>query len=281
MSKPSVMVGVVCYGQQSHNWWSKMITFVGTIHHYDIDYVGSMVASSMLTDGNRNLVVREFLNTKAEWLFWIDADNPPVLGALKRLLDTGKTLVSGLYYTKEEKSHPVAYYRVKNGLYASIDKVRKWNPGELFKVDAAGMGCCLTHRSVYEDILKNYTMIQYARTGGIGCVHNSDITGNLDKPDVQRHGSGEVKGSFIKEQVVEADAERYPFPFFMFGHNRTEDLHFFEIAQRVGHDCWIDSSVEVDHVGEALYNGYDYRQKFVIAPLVKDDVHIEVIHAGA
>lgn len=278
MSKPKVSIGVVCFGQQSHNWWSKMITFVGTIHHYGIDYRGSIVAQSMLTDSNRNIVVEEFLKTDAEWLFWIDADNPPILGGLSRLLDTGKTLVSGLYYTKEKNSHPVAYYRMDDGMYASIDRTGSWNPGELFKVDAAGMGCCLTHRSVYEDIRSNYKVIQYVRDGGVGCVHNNDINGKLDSKGVKRHGSGEVKGSFIKEHVIETD---HRFPYFMFGHGRTEDLHFFEIAKRSGHPCWLDSSVEVDHIGEHAYTGDEFRQKVVIDPFVKGDVKIEVFHAGA
>jgi hypothetical protein len=49
-----------------------------------------------------------------------------------------------------------------------------------------------------------------------------------------------------------------PFAFFILKDGRTEDMGFFEIAKRAGHQLWCDTGVEVGHVGEKVYYPRDW-----------------------
>ena len=147
--KPKVVVGVPCYGPQEAEWWAQLAIDTAIWGQmYDLTLI---VASTMAADHNRNDIVDRFLKTDAEWLFWIDADTIVPSASIQRLMGLGKTLASGLYYGKNPPHPPIAYVKWRNA-YVSIERTQKWEVGNIIPVDASGMGCMLTHRSVYEDI---------------------------------------------------------------------------------------------------------------------------------
>jgi hypothetical protein len=213
----------------------------------------------MTADHSRNLIAGEFLKSKSEWLFWIDSDTQVPVGAVERLLAHGRPMVSGLYYGKNPPNPPIAYF-VHNSAFTPIDHEMKWEKGAIIKVDAAGMGCCLIHRSVFEDIQSNYEVFQIPG-GGIVPVHKNDILGDVettDGPQSHEHDGKVYKGQ-LRTRLIKPTLANMRFPFFMIDHLRTEDMHFFELANRVGHSLYLDTSVECGHLRTVPFTGADYR----------------------
>lgn len=250
--KSKVVIGVPCYGDQNPEWWAQLA--INTAIWGQLHDITLVVASTMATDHNRNDIVDRFLKTDAEWLFWIDADTLVPPAAIQRLMGLGKTLASGLYYGKNPPHNPIAYVKFNNA-YASIEKTQKWEVGEIIPVDASGMGCMLTHRSVYEDIQSNFTVLQ-RDGGGLVPIKNTDIEGAFDK--THQHDGKVYKGQ-MRTRMAEPTIENMKYPFFGLEFGRTEDIWFFELAAKVGHKVWLDTGLECGHLRPKVFTGAEYR----------------------
>ena len=256
MSK--VSLGIPFYGGVAAEWWTQMLQFVATLSK-SVEIGDIITCGTMTADHSRNLIASDFVKSDAEWLFWIDSDTQVPVGAVERMLGLGKTLVSGLYYGKNPP-HPTIAYTKYNGAFTPLSQAAKWEKGEIIKVDAAGMGCCLTHRSVFEDILNNYQVFQIPG-GGVVPIHNNDILGDVETtngPQSHEHDGKVFKGQY-RQRLVKPTLANLRFPFFMIDHLRTEDMHFFELAERVGHQLYLDTSVECGHLRQLSFTGADYR----------------------
>lgn len=248
-----ITVGVPCYGAQDPEWWSTLaINMAIWGREYDLTLI---VASTMATDHNRNDIADKFLKTDSEWLFWIDADTIAPKNSVKRLLATGKTLASGLYYGKNPPHPPIAYVK-HNNAYAPIEMTQTWERGEILPVDACGMGCMLTHRSVYEDIQKDFTVYQ-KDGGGLMPIQNKYIIGELSER--HEHDGKMYRGQY-RTRMSKPTVENMKFPFFGLEYGRTEDMWFFELAAQVGHKAWVDTSLECGHLRPKAFTGEEYRE---------------------
>lgn len=255
---PSVSIGIPFYGNFAGEWVSQTLQFIA-IESKKIEIREVITAGSMTADHNRNIIVADFLKSDAEWLFWVDSDTMVPAGAIERMLAQGKTLVSGLYYGKNPPHPPIAYVKY-NGAYTPIDKNQKWEKGEIIPIDAPGMGCMLTHRSVFEDILKSYEVVQLAG-GGILPIHKNDILGDIETSDgaMKHEHDGKIYKGQLRVRTQKPTLANIRFPFFMVEHQKTEDMFFFELAERVGHKPWLDTSVECGHLRQVPFTGEDYR----------------------
>lgn len=234
-------IGIPAYGGQLPSWWRPLTIQSYHLKESGIELVDVFDATTMAVDHNRNGIVRHFLETDADWLMWIDSDNPLVQGAIRRLLDTRKRVVSGLYISKTGDPKAIAYLRTEDGRYAHM---ANWTPGELIPVDAVGLGCCLTHRSVYEQIDQEFVPLQKSN-GGVIAVHEDEIKGDLF-PDATSEKDGKVINGVYHERVF-TPTDGTPVPFFALQYNRTEDIWFFELVRRIGIQPWLDTSIEVAH----------------------------------
>lgn len=259
-----VAIGVPYFGPQEASWWSNLVNMVGSLHAQGIDYTGLILSGAMATDHNRNAIVADFLVTDADWLFWIDADTMVPNGCLPRMLALGKTMVSGLYYGKGGEHPPIAYFRRPDGAYQPMDVLTGWERGEILPVDACGMGCMLTHRSVFEDIMNAYIVYQRAG-GGLTCIHREDIKGEV-KASTRSPNDGKVRKGQLFERLIPPTVEVIKFPFFALEFGRTEDMWFFELARRVGHKPWLDTSLECGHLHPHAFTGEDYRKYKGLVP---------------
>lgn len=250
-----VSIGIPVWGGQSKDWWGPLVRQAAEFHKQDIELVDLHVTASMMTDVNRNHIVDDFLKSDAEWLRWLDADNIDKMGATRRLLDTRKTLVSGLYTKRNEDGENIAYFRTADGAYRVVDG---HTPGEIFPIDAAGMGGCLVHRSVFEDIMRNYFMFDMDG-GGVVTVHKDDIEGDVFDDALASYDGKLIEG--VYHLRLRQTKRKKPFSFFMLGFGRTEDYGFFEMAAKSGHQLWLDTGVEVGHLGEKVFTPADARQK--------------------
>lgn len=255
LEKAKISIGLPHYGDFSGVWTTQMLQLVAALSK-NHDVVEIIASGVMTADHNRNLIVGEFLKSDSEWLFWIDSDTLVPVGAVERMLAHHKPLVSGLYYGKNPPHPPIAYM-VHNGAFTPLDKVMKWEKGEIVNVDSAGMGCMLTHRSVFEDIMKNFTVLQIPG-GGIVTVHNSDILGAIKDEDSHEH-DGKVYRGQLRNRLMHPTLAEMRFPFFMIDHLRTEDICFFELAKKVGYSLVLDTSVECGHLRLDPFTGKSYR----------------------
>lgn len=257
---PKVSLGVPSYGGVEGVWSAQFTQMVAALTK-TVDVCEVIDVSTMTADHARNLIADSFLKSSAEWLMWVDSDTLVPAGAVERMLSHGKTMVSGLYYGKNPPHPPIAYTKY-NGAYRPIDQDIRWEKGEIIHVDTAGMGCCLTHRSVYEDIKNAFVPLQVPG-GGIVTVHKSDIMGDIETASGPR--SDEMDGKVYKGQLRlrlrTPDLANLRFPFFMIDHLRTEDIYFFELAERVGHKLYLDTSIECGHLRPIPYTGADYRNE--------------------
>lgn len=261
MNKASISIGLPFYGSFSGEWVAQTMQFAANLGQTQ-DLVEVIAIGAMSADHNRNAIAHDFLQSRAEWLFWIDSDTQVPAGAVDRMLKHGRTLVSGLYYGKHGEHPPIAYH-IHNGAFTPIDKTVRWEKGEIVEVDATGFGCMLTHRSVFEDILRNYDVYQVPG-GGVVTVHKNDILGDIettDGPKSHEH-DGKVYQGQLRLRVRKPTLAGLKFPFFMVEHIRTEDMFFFDMARRVGHKPVLDTSIECGHLRFSPYTGADYRNQY-------------------
>ena len=257
--KTKVTIGVPYYGRQEAEWWTKLVNKAAGFSKMDLEYGGLAVMTTSMTDRNRNTIAEMFLETDSEWLFFIDTDTIVPDGTIRRLLDMDVTLASGLYYGKGQNHPPIAYIRIpETGLYRPLDKVYQWERGEILPVDAAGAGCLLIHRTVFEDIKKNYVEVQRVGSGGVYIIHNDDIRGKIVGGQVNNSDNLVIQGQH-RVRVMGKTFEK-PFPYFICEYGRTEDMHFFEVAKRVGHQAYLDTSIECGHLRTTPFTGKDYRE---------------------
>lgn len=256
--KPKVSIGVPCFGPQEAKWWGQFAQHCGELHK-SVELGEILISDSMATDHNRNLIVDNFLKLDSEWLFWVDADTIVPIGAIERLLATGKTLASGLYYGKNTPHPAIAYYTY-NGAYRPLDKTRHWERGEILPVDACGMGCMLTHRSVFEDIKAAFTPYQEVG-GGMVLIHNDNISGAVEA-DGEHRTDGQVINGQYRKRLIPVTLENARYPFFSLEHGRTEDLWFFELAAKAGHKPYLDTSVECSHLRPVEFTGSNWRDLY-------------------
>lgn len=257
LNNTKLSIGVPFYGNVAGEWWTQMLQFVATLAT-QVTIREIITCGTMTADHSRNLIADDFLKSDAEWLFWVDSDTMPPAGAVERMLAVGKTMVSGVYYGKNPPHPPIAYYK-HNGAYRPIDMQVRWEKGEILKVDSAGMGCMLTHRSVFEDILKHNNVYQIDG-GGLVVVHENDVLGAVKDDFTHEHDGKVYKGQY-KQRLIHPTLATLRFPFFMIDHLRTEDMFFFELAQRVGHSLYLDTSVECGHLRNVPFTGADYRNE--------------------
>lgn len=135
----------------------------------DIRDIG--ITERMLIDDARNLLTETFLKGSSEWIFWMDSDMTFPEDTLVKLFkvaeDKQAKMVTGIYYQRKGLNYPVLWSRgeyleesgTQTGLNSPRAVTNKYvgtfafphpDKKEPFKAHAAGFGCVLVHRSVFE-----------------------------------------------------------------------------------------------------------------------------------
>lgn len=100
------------------------------------------------TDYCRNLCVRDFLKTGHSHLLFIDSDVLPPDECLDAMLAADRPLVCGMYPLLLDEANICVSVarRSEAGDYEFLTEF----PDRPFEADAAGMGCCLIRRDVFD-----------------------------------------------------------------------------------------------------------------------------------
>ena len=116
---------------------------------------------------NRNVLVKSFLETDCEWIFFIDTDTIPpnnVFDMTKHKLD----ICSGYYYQWTQNGlTPLLFQRnkTKEKRDYNVAVGRPTKIKNVVEVDATGAGCLLINRRVFENIEKPYFLTPYSDEG--------------------------------------------------------------------------------------------------------------------
>jgi len=134
----------------------------------EIRHIG--VTHRQLIDDARNGLAEAFLASDTEWMLWLDSDMTFPKETLTELFKVAEEknakMVTGIYYQRRGENLPVLWSRGEETEHAGLSgvenqraKVNKYvgafafpnpNKKDPFKVHAAGFGCVLVHRSVFE-----------------------------------------------------------------------------------------------------------------------------------
>lgn len=128
------------------------------------------VTQREMIDKARNALTEAFLGTSTEWLMWFDSDmtfpKETITELLKVAEEKNAKMVSGIYYQRKGQNLPVLWSRGSETESGQISgegsKKSEYNKyvgsfmfpdpdkKQPFKAHAAGFGCVLVHRSVFE-----------------------------------------------------------------------------------------------------------------------------------
>lgn len=116
------------------------------------------VKGSGLLSKMRNKVVKTFLEqTNSDWLLMIDSDEQLTLQAFDQLVDTAhdkdRPIVSGLVFAAMDVNqhiYPKPMPAIFQDTEAGFVPLDNYDKNAIFQVEAAGTGCLLVHRSVFE-----------------------------------------------------------------------------------------------------------------------------------
>lgn len=130
------------------------------VAHSQHDYEILVSERGYNTSENRNWIAAKAVNTKCDYLFFVDDDMifPP--DTLERLLAHQKDIVGGIYMTKYETQSPVVEY---------LDDSR---PTELFKCGAIGTGCLLIKTSVFWRVPQIWFTYEWNPNGSVKMSHD-------------------------------------------------------------------------------------------------------------
>ena len=111
-------------------------------------------------DAARNHCVKKFLETDADFLWFIDSDIVPPLDALHNLAQTNKDATGAVCFSM----------KVENGDYFPIPITLRYNQDKQYvvyygqgieEIDATGSACLMFKRKVFETIEKPYEFLYY------------------------------------------------------------------------------------------------------------------------
>lgn len=152
---PKLFVGIPSKGSVDISW---ALTLSEILRQSPVPYTIT-ANEAPAVDYARNELVETFLKSSCEWMLWLDTDVFPPVDVVGRLLKLQLPIVSGLYRARNVAYASQSVWPVVAGMFAknekghevpSVQELVGWNPGEIIRVDAVGMGCVLVHRKVME-----------------------------------------------------------------------------------------------------------------------------------
>lgn len=135
--------------------WGEMRAFIRESMCQEGEYVHATRARVSLHDSARNRLADEM---RGDWLLMLDTDlefDPDICARMVRAMNTyNLDVLSGVYCFKTSPHQPVLYYW--NPETERTEPISSWDKGtEFFKIGAAGGGCLLIHRRVFDRIKRD------------------------------------------------------------------------------------------------------------------------------
>ncbi len=189
---------------------------------------------------SRNALAASFLRGPSQWAYWMDGDMmvpasdaawykreaevpkmPDIFAGLNtiyRMLVHKKTIVSCSYVSRRSNAVP----QFGGGEFRK-NEIRRGPQDMVIEVPWAGMGGMITHRSVFEDIIKTQGAEIRMKPGGIGARFNYEYA-FFNPIDLETCG---------------------------------DDVPFSIRATKAGHKVHVDLAVQAAHIGDRPYTFLD------------------------
>ena len=169
--KDSVAFLIPCAGDVDNRVLQSAMTLASfaTFNGFTVRQVG--ITDRTVIHTARNILTRELLKSECEWAFWMDSDmilEPRTIATMISWLKKvdGKC-ATGVYYQRQGDHKPIIFLKDPKTVdgkrlhempdeYSHSAIVPHPNMKIPFKVDAAGFGCFLFHRSVAEAMQEPY-----------------------------------------------------------------------------------------------------------------------------
>ncbi len=148
----------------------SMMALVNYSAHNGIAVQDIGITERCLIDDARNTLAETFLSSSTEWIFWMDSDMTFPKDTLVKLFNLAEKkdakMITGVYYQRRGGNLPCLWSRgqeTESGLvtgtntpkgaankYMGSFMIISPDKKEPFEAHAAGFGCVLVHRSVFE-----------------------------------------------------------------------------------------------------------------------------------
>ena len=214
----SILIGLPCYGGVVSDKTTNALFKLGKqFVRNNIDHGILTLANESLISRGRSRIANFFINnTDFEYLFFLDSDVGFEADDVLKLLNYNKEMVCGAY--------PMKTVPLKWNFTLTQPQQRE---GDLVAIDKIGIGFSLIHRNVFIRIAKQYPELKYIPT-------NESTTHN---PTEQ-----EFNNSYHYFHEMRQGDIYLP-----------EDLSFFTRARTVGMQAWMDTSINLCHVGSHVF----------------------------
>jgi hypothetical protein len=214
----SILISLPCYGGLVNEKTTTSLFNLGKLLvRNNIDHGIITVANESLITHGRSRISNFFMNnTEFEYLFCLDADVAFQPEDMLKLYSYQKAIVSASY---PMKTLPIRH------CYELYNPVKLC--GNLVKIGGIGMGFVLIHRSVFEKLNKHYSELKY-----FPGLNNS----NYPITEREYHNSYHYFAEMNKE-----------------GKYLGEDMSFFHRVSDIGYDVWMDTSIELQHIGSHVF----------------------------
>jgi len=214
----SILIGLPCYGGVVSDKTTNALFKLGKqFVRNNIDHGILTLANESLISRGRSRIANFFINnTQFEYLFFLDSDVGFEADDVLKLLNYNKEMVCGAY--------PMKTVPLKWNFTITEPKQRE---GDLVAIDKIGIGFSLIHRNVFIRIAKQYPELKYIPT-------NESTTHNPTE--------AEYNNSYHYFHEMRQGDIYLP-----------EDLSFFTRARSIGMQAWMDTSINLCHVGSHVF----------------------------
>ena len=214
----SILIGLPCYGGVVSDKTTNALFKLGKqFVRNNIDHGILTLANESLISRGRSRIANFFINnTNFEYLFFLDSDVGFEADDVLKLLNYNKEMVCGAY--------PMKTVPLKWNFTITEPKQRE---GDLVAIDKIGIGFSLIHRNVFIRIAKQYPELKYIPT-------NESTTHN---PTEQEYDNSYHYFHEMRQGDIYL----------------PEDLSFFTRARSIGMQAWMDTSINLCHVGSHVF----------------------------
>lgn len=163
MKKTSLTLGWIDPGQVESRFMAGVLSLVSHLQQRGIGLDGIINYGGNYIYKQRQELWDEWVRSESEWILWLDSDvviTPEAFDYIWDSADKEHPIVSGIYYITMQPNQPLmmpapCIFTVNSlGTFDFVQSIS--DTPELMKVDAAGFGCLLIHKSVVPLLHKKY-----------------------------------------------------------------------------------------------------------------------------
>lgn len=230
-----IFVATPCYGGLvTQEYMESVVACAGVLQ---VPMTLSLLGDDALVCRARNTLLNKFLNlSDASHLLFIDADIGFPSEAPAQLLASGKDVVAGMYPIRDRFWDKKTQQNVLRGEPQETASLRyvgetdamheTWEKGPLVKTHYAGTGFMMISRKAVQRMVKSYPETKYRRI---------DVAGGED-----------AEPSYaLFDSSIDPETGTY----------LSEDFTFCRRWREIGGEVWLDTSIELAHVGRASFPG--------------------------